>query len=152
MKFIEEHKTSLIITLVCIILFVLMFIAVYSMFNPTSDKSLYGGRLDNEVEVPSNIIDEIKNEISSSDIVNSTSYNKNVKILKFFIEVKDNTKIKDAQKLASIITDKLDKQVLSYYDIEVYFKGNGDDYPAIGYHSKNASNFTFTINRGETNE
>ena len=44
MNFIKKHLTALIVTFVCLILFILAAFAVYRMFYPSNDKSVHGDR------------------------------------------------------------------------------------------------------------
>jgi len=152
MKFIKKHITAIVISIICIVLLVLVFIAVYSMFNPSNSKDIYGSRLDNEVIVSDSIISTIETKIKENDIVSSVTYNKNVRIIKFIIDVKDDTKVEDSYKLGSVILENLTDEILSYYDIEIYVTSNTDKYPMIGYKSKNSETFSWTLNRGEVSE
>lgn len=152
MKFIKENKTRLIVIAVCLILILLIFIAIYSMFNPNNKKSVYGSRLDGEVNITDSEYDKVKQAITLSGIVNSVTINKNVRIIKAIINVKDDTKVESAEALSDIILNNFSKEILSYYDVEVYITSNSEDYPIIGYHSKSADAFTWTVNRGEVSE
>lgn len=152
MKFIKEHKTGIIVGVVCLILAILVFVAVYSMFNPSNSKGIYGSRLDNEVVVSDSDIENIKTKLNETSIVNTITYNKNVRIIKFIINVKDDTKIEESYKLGNLILENFSKEILNYYDVEVYVTSNTDNYPIIGYCSKNADTFTWTLNRSEINE
>ena len=152
MKFIKEHMTAIIVSIVCLILAILVFVAIYSMFNPSNSKDIYGSRLDNEVVVTDTDVENVKTKLNESGIVNTITYNKNVRIIKFIINVKDDTKIEESYKLGDIILENFSKEILTYYDVEVYVTSNTDSYPMIGYHSKNADTFTWTVNRGEVSE
>lgn len=152
MKFIKEHKTGIIVGVVCLILAILVFVAVYSMFNPSNSKGIYGSRLDNEVVVSDSDIENIKTKLNETSIVNTITYNKNVRIIKFIINVKDDTEIEESYKLGNLILENFSKEILNYYDVEVYVTSNTDNYPIIGYCSKNADTFTWTLNRSEINE
>ena len=152
MKFIKEHITAIVISIICIVLLVLVFIAVYSMFNPSNSKDIYGSRLENEVIVSDSIVSTIETKLKENDIVSSVTYNKKVRIMKFIIDVKDDTKVEDSYKLGNVILENLSEDILAYYDVEVYITSNTDKYPMIGYKSKNAQAFTWTLNRGEVSE
>lgn len=152
MKFIKEHKLGIIIGVVCLVLMAVLFITVYSMFNPSNSKSIYGSRLDEEVVISESEVETVKSKLNESGIINSITYNKNVRIVKFIINVKDDVKVEDAQKNCNLILESFSKEILEYYDIEVYVTSNSDGYPMIGYRSKIADTFTWTINRGEVSE
>ena len=129
-----------------------MAFAVYRMFYPSSE-SVYGDRLDNAPEIDNAVIEQIKSKIIDSNLVEEVKYETNVAVMKFFISVKDSTKLADAQKLGDIILDTLSTKVTSFYDIEVYLTNeNNEQYPSIGYHSKSASSFSWTNNVGEEDE
>ena len=156
MKFIKKHKVGIIISVICLILVVLAAVAIYSIFNPNSSKTVYGDRLEGEPEISNEVIDGIITSIKSNDFVNDISYKKNVVVLKFFIDVKADTKISKPQELGSTIIESLGTDVTNFFDVEIYLtqkEGESSDYPAIGYHSKNASKISWVINKaGEENE
>ena len=152
MKFMKKNKTIVIVGIICLVLFILMAFAVYRMFYPSSE-SVYGDRLDNAPEIDNAVIEQIKSKIMDSNLVEEVKYETNVAVMKFFISVKDSTKLADAQKLGDIILDTLSTKVTSFYDIEVYLTNeNNEQYPSIGYHSKSASSFSWTNNVGEEDE
>ena len=152
MKFMKKNKTIVIVGIICLVLFILMAFAVYRMFYPSSG-SVYGDRLDNAPEIDNAVIEQIKSKIMDSNLVEEVKYETNVAVMKFFISVKDSTKLDDAQKLGDIILDTLSTKVTSFYDIEVYLTNeNNEQYPSIGYHSKSASSFSWTNNVGEEDE
>ncbi len=152
MKFMKKNKTIVIVGIICLVLFILMAFAVYRMFYPSSE-SVYGDRLDNAPEIDNAVIEQIKSKIIDSNLVEEVKYETNVAVMKFFISVKDSTKLADAQKLGDIILDTLSTKVTSFYDIEVYLTNeNNEQYPSIGYHSKSASSFSWTNNVGEEDE
>jgi len=156
MNFIKKHKAPLIIILICLILIVLAGFAVYRMFYPSGDKSIYGDRLKNAPVIENETINEIKDELINTNLVNNVDYKTSVRIMKFFIDVKNETSIDDAKALTSIVIEKLNSKVISFYDIEIYLtqkEGTDSSYPAIGYHNKDSEQFSWTINKaGELNE
>lgn len=152
MKYIEKNKTAVIVGAICLVLFILMAFAIYRMFYPSSG-SVYGDRLDNAPEIDNAVIEQIKNKINDTNLVEEVQYENNVVTMKFFISVKDSTKLADAQKLGDIILDTLSTKVTNFYDIQIYLTNEkNDEYPSIGYHSKNASSFSWIDNVGEEDE
>ena len=150
MKFIKKHLTAIIVTIICLLLVILAAFAVYRMFYPSNDKSVYGNRLDNAPEISSEMISKIKEEIINSEIVNTIEYNTTVKTMKFYIDVKDNTKIESAKKLSNIVIENLTDDIINFYDISIYLtqkNGKMKEYPAIGYHSKGNKVFNWVINK-----
>lgn len=149
MEFVKKHKSVVVVTLICLVLFILAFLAVYRMFYPSNSKSVYGNRLDNAPLIDNAVIEKIKKEIVATDLVEEISYSTNVAIMKFFIDVKADTKVEKAKDLTSIILNNLSTKVIAFYDIEVYFTEKTEknsNYPLIGYHSKNATEFSWAGN------
>lgn len=157
MNFIKTHQKTMIVILTCLILIILAMFAIYKMFYPNSSKSVYGERLKNAPEIDNAVVERIKQDIGNNSAVKSVDYQLNGRIIKFFIDTKENTKKEDAQALTSILTDAFSTTILQYYDITIYYtqteKEDSTDFPMIGYHSKDAKEFTFTINKvGGSNE
>lgn len=149
MEFIKKHKTQFIVGIVCLILLVLAFFAVYRMFYPSSSKSVYGDRLENAPEIDNAVIEKIKNEITDSNLVEEITYETKVATMKFFIDVKSDTKLEEAKQLSEIILDNLSTKVIDFYDIEIFFtdpSGENTSYPLIGYHSKKSTEFNWVDN------
>lgn len=150
MKFIKKHLTAIIVTLICLILVILAAFAVYRMFYPSNDKSIYGKRLDNAPLISDDVISKIKEKLNNSKIVNTIEYNTSVKTMKFYIDVKENTKIENSKKLSEIIIENLNEDIIKFYDISVYLtqtSGDNKEYPAIGYHAKGTDKFNWVINK-----
>lgn len=150
MKFIKKHLTAIIIIFVCIVLLVLAAFAVYRMFYPSDNKSVYGDRLNNAPDIDSLAITKIKEEILATELVETFEYELNVKTMKFYIDVKQTTKINKAQDLSDIIIENLSEEVTNFYDISIYLTQKTKEYPeypAIGYHSKGAKVFNWVINK-----
>ncbi len=149
MKFVKKYKVQIIVGVICLILLLLAFFAVYRMFYPSNSKSVYGNRLENAPEIDNAVIEKIKNEILDTDLVATVNYNTSVAIMKFSIEVEADTKIKEAEQLGQIILDNLSTKIVDFYDIEIYVtnpSGENEEYPLIGYHSKNAEEFSWVDN------
>lgn len=152
MKFIKENKSKIIIGVICLCFVLLLTITICSIFDLGNSKKIYGSRLDGEVSVSDTLVENVKSKIFETGFVNDISYNKNIRIIKFIIDVKDNTNTNEAIKLGDTILSVFSKEILSYYDVEVYITSNSKDYPIIGYHSKSSTDFKWTINRGEVSE
>ncbi len=150
MKFIKKYKTVLILLVVCLFLMILASFAVYRMFYPSNDKSVYGDRLINAPEISSEVIDKIEKEITNTNLVSSFKYRTSVKTMVFTIDVKENTQITDAEKLSEKIINNLSSDIIDFYDISVYLIQSSaklKEYPAIGYSSKGDKTFNWIINK-----
>ena len=146
MNFIKKHKIAIIVFTICLILFVIASITMYKLMFP-SNEDINGDRTIGDPGVDSAVIAKILGELKENKIVVDATYNKNVRILKFFIDTKEKTKLDKAKKLTDIIYDNLNEDVRSYYDIEVYLtQKNNENYPAIGYCFKGNDYFSWNYN------
>ena len=69
--------------------------------------------------------------------------------------INKDTKLTDAKKLTSIITEQISKEQKEFYDIQVFLDIDGeeiDGYPTIGYLGKNAKDFKYTTASYEKDE
>lgn len=150
MKFIKKYKTALIIAFVCILLMVLAFFAVYRMFYPSNDKSVYGNRLDNAPIISDEVISKIKEDLLKTELIESFEYKTSVKTMKFYIDVKSTTKVDKAKNLSETIIANLTDDITNFYDISIYLtqkNGENVEYPAIGYHAKGEKTFNWVVNK-----
>lgn len=152
MDFIKSHKMALGVGAVCLVLLVLAGSAFYKLMFPSNAENANGQRLSNAKEVDQAIIEQILGEIKENKDVVSATYNKNIRILKFFIDT-TSMKLEDAKKLADVITSKLNSEVLDYYDIEVFLtQKDNKEYPSIGTHAKGGTEFVWSYNGVDKDE
>ena len=147
MKFIKRHITAIIVTIVCLILMILAAFAVYRMFYPSNEKSVCGDR-GNGPEITDSVLSNIKD----NEIVNSASYQLGLceTTIKFYIDVKDDVKIKDAQELGDIIIENLGASSIEFYDAAIYVTqktGEMKEYPAIGQKAKGSKKINWDVNK-----
>ena len=107
MNFIKEHKIAIIVISVCLILIILAGLSISKMMFPSSAEDINGDRLVNAVAVEPEKINQILTELKGKSSVIDVTYNKNIRILKFLISFKPDTKLEHAKKLTSIITSNL---------------------------------------------
>lgn len=152
MKFIKRHMTAIVVFIICLILMLLAGFAVYRMFYPSNDKSVYGDRAEGSAEISAESIEKIKTDINETGLVNSVRYelSPSKTTMKFFIDVKKDTKIDKAKKLSEHVLNNLSKDVLGFYDITINLTQNDGEmveYPAIGQFSLGANNFYWVVNK-----
>lgn len=152
MNFIKEHKIAIIVISVCLILIILAGLSISKMMFPSSAEDINGDRLVNAVAVEPEKINQILTELKGKSSVIDATYNKNVRILKFFISFKSDTKLEDAKKLTSIIASNLTNDILNYYDIEVFLEADNSEFPAIGQCFKGEKTFYFNGDGGLEDE
>lgn len=148
MEFIKAHKTSIVVTTVIVLLLILASFAIYRMFYPNGSRDIHGDRLEGAPEIDAAVIEKIKEGFTKSTIVESIDYKTNVRIMKFFVNIKNDSKQEDVLKLTDIITSQLSTTVMNYYDIEVYFMNDtNESYPMIAYLTKGSKEFKYTYNK-----
>lgn len=141
--------------IVAILFIVVVVMCVKILFYP-SGKGIYGNRLDGIENYPINSekIEEVKSTILESDDCKNISYQLQGKIMKFFIQVSDETGTTSAQRLGDNIIDSFSETELGYYDVSIYITGSAESeqYPMIGYKSRNKTSISWTVNKGEKDE
>lgn len=152
MNFIKEHKIAIIVISVCLILIILAGLSISKMMFPSSAEDINGDRLVNAVAVEPEKINQILTELKGKSSVIDVTYNKNIRILKFLISFKPDTKLEDAKKLTSIIISNLTNDILNYYDIEVFLEADNSEFPAIGQCFKGEKTFYFNGDGGLEDE
>ena len=152
MNFIKEQKIAIIVISVCLILIILAGLSISKMMFPSSAEDINGDRLVNAVAVEPEKINQILTELKGKSSVIDVTYNKNIRILKFLISFKPDTKLEDAKKLTSIITSNLTNDILNYYDIEVFLEADNSEFPAIGQCFKGEKTFYFNGDGGLEDE
>ena len=82
------------------------------------------------------------------------TYNKQGRILKFFLTVTKDTGVTTAQRLGDNIVDSFSETELGYYDVTIYVESdeNTEPYPMIGYKNKNEKAISWTVNKGEVKD
>ena len=151
-----KNKSMWILGGVVVVLFlVVVAMSIKILFYPTKS-GVYGNRLQdiNDYPISSEKIDEIKSKIKKNDDCKSIDYLLQGKIMKFFINVSNETGITSAQRLGDNIIDSFDETELKYYDFSIYITNDEqvEPYPMIGYKSKNETAISWTVNKGEVNE
>ena len=152
MNFIKKHKIAIIVITICLILIILAGLSISKMMFPSSAEDINGDRLINAPLINQEDIDKVLTELKGKSSVVDATYNKNVRILKFFISFKSNTKLEDAKKITSIITSNLTNDILNYYDIEVFLEADNSEFPAIGQCFKGEKTFYFNGDGGLEDE
>ena len=151
MNFIKKHITAIIVTIVCLILIILAAFAVYRMFYPSNAKSVCGDRAAS-ISVTNDEINLVKESIEATDLVNSVTYyiNDCSTTIKFFIDVKSDTKVKDAYEIGDVITKEFSADIIKAYEIDINLtqkEGNIKDYPAVGKKAKESEIIYWVLNK-----
>ena len=149
-KFIKNNKLTVITFIICVI-FVIIVFAVKLTFFPDEAKAIYGDRLEGieEVEITSKEQDNIISKLEEKAEVKKAEVDIKGRILNVIITVNDDVELDVAKALTGTITDTLEKDQTSYYDIQVFVKKDNDDarYPIIGYKHQDKDTFSWSKDR-----
>ena len=149
-KFIKNNKLVVITFIICVIFVILVF-AVKLTFFPNEATAIYGDRLDGieEVEITEKEQDDIVSTLEERDEVSEASCDIQGRILNVLITVNDDVELSSAKALTSSITDNLEEDQTTYYDIQVFISKDNDDsrFPIIGYKHQNKDEFSWTKDR-----
>lgn len=149
-KFIKNNKLTVITFIICVI-FVIIVFAVKLTFFPDEAKAIYGDRLDGieEVEITSKQQDNIISKLEEKAEVKKAEVDIKGRIINVIITVNDDVEVNSAKALTTTITDTLEEDQRSYYDIQVFIKKDNDDarYPIIGYKHQDKDSFSWSKDR-----
>ncbi len=146
MKFIKNNKILIALILIAVIMFSTILIIIFSNLSSGNDE--YGNRLD-EIEkypITDEVINNIKNEISSLEKVESINYNLEGRLINFVIKVEDDLIVSEAKNYSEKILENFSDDIKSYYDIQILIDSNIDEsenYPIIGYKHKTSDSLVW---------
>lgn len=146
MKKLLKNKKKVILIVVLIIFAVLLILFVKSFF--ASQDRVYGNRLEgaSKVNLSKSTMEEMANVFKDVPGVTKTSYRENGKIIHLLVDVSANTDFNKLKEVSSKVRESLNKSQKTFYDVEVFFFGDGDIYPVIGYLHKSEEEFVWSNN------
>ena len=149
-NFIKNNKVTVVAFIICVIFVILVF-AVKLTFFPNEGTAIYGDRLDGieEVEITDKQQEDIIKALEDKDEVKEVSCDIKGRTLNVLITVNDDVELDPAKALTSSITENLEEDQTSYYDIQVFISKDNDDtrFPIIGYKHQNKDEFSWTKDR-----
>ena len=149
-NFIKNNKVAVVAFIICVIFVILVF-AVKLTFFPNEGTAIYGDRLDGieEVEITDKQQEDIIKSLEDKDEVKKVSCDIKGRTLNVLITVNDDVELDPAKALTSSITENLEEDQTSYYDIQVFISKDNDDtrFPIIGYKHQNKDGFSWTKDR-----
>ena len=149
-NFIKNNKVTVVAFIICVIFVILVF-AVKLTFFPNEGTAIYGDRLDGieEVEITDKQQEDIIKALEDKDEVKKVSCDIKGRTLNVLITVNDDVELDPAKSLTSSITENLEEDQTSYYDIQVFISKDNDDtrFPIIGYKHQNKDGFSWTKDR-----
>ena len=149
-NFIKNNKVTVVAFIICVIFVILVF-ALKLTFFPNEGTAIYGDRLDGieEVEITDKQQEDIIKSLEDKDEVKEVSCDIKGRTLNVLITVNDDVELDPAKALTSSITENLEEDQTSYYDIQVFISKDNDDtrFPIIGYKHQNKDGFSWTKDR-----
>ena len=149
-NFIKNNKVTVVAFIICVIFVILVF-AVKLTFFPNEGTAIYGDRLDGieEVEITDKQQEDIIKSLEDKDEVKKVSCDIKGRTLNVLITVNDDVELDPAKALTSSITENLEEDQTSYYDIQVFISKDNDDtrFPIIGYKHQDKDGFSWTKDR-----
>lgn len=115
----EENKVLLVLAIILVICLVVFAAVAITYFYGSSD-NVYGNRLDITEEVPLNskLLEDIKSELESNEIVKEAEATLKGKIVYVNILYVDATKMEDAKKIAESVIELFNEDELLVYDVQ----------------------------------
>lgn len=144
----KQKRLILIGIIVLIVILGLLFLK--SLFFVNQDR-VYGDRLDGikDVEVSDSVMNEMASVFKDVEGVTKTDARENGKIINLLIDVEATTDFNKLKEASKEVYKKLDKDQRKFYDIQIFFFGDGDKYPIIGYLHKGGTEFVWSNNANE---
>ena len=152
MKFIKKHKVGIISIIVIIIIGILTYFALKSMFIIGNDTGKYGNRLDGieNVQIENEIVDKLIKEMEETKDINSVKYNLQGRLIYIIMEVSNDTAVEVSKGYANKLLAYFTDEQKEYYDIQVLIKSDSEEsevYPIIGAKHKTSTAFVWTENK-----
>ena len=150
-KFIKNHRYTLILLLVFVLLCILGYKAK-EILVPDEGKATYGERLKDISKHPiaKEVYDKIEEEYKKDDKVLKVSKKLQGKILNYFITIDDKVSVKDAKAEGEKLLTFLDEDILGYYSIQIYLIKEDktlNNFPMIGMKDPLSKNISWTKER-----
>lgn len=143
-RFLKNNKLLIVILFLIIVILVSVF---WLFIMPSFNGNKYGGRLKDigKHKISSGVISKIKNKSKENDSVVKIDYHKEGRILNFTITVDSNFGVDQAKEFAKSLLSEINEDDRKYYDIQFLIDSDGksDNYPIIGYKSKNSDDVNF---------
>ena len=146
MKFIKKHKMAIIAIFVTIIICILTYFTLKSMFIFGNGSDKYGNRLDGieNVEITDERINQLVNKIKADDTIDEASVSIKGRIINITLKSNNekNTMDKIKEKADNILKEFSDEEI-AFYDFQFFIKNEEANYIMIGYKNKIRENISW---------
>lgn len=143
MKKLKKYYKVIIAVLVVIVILVLSLFIYKNIFQGSSSNRLDNIENYKLTKKEISLVEEKLNEIGN--IENIDIYT-NYKIIKIFIELKEDVNFEDVDKISNEAIEKFSSDNLEFYDLEIFVDSKNEKsevYPKIGYKYKTNSKFAW---------
>ena len=148
MEFMKKHM-SLVIVAIILVLALVGFLLLKSLFFPNEAKAIYGSRLEGRDKVE--ISDATKAKIEKKLAANTSIVKVRIagRIIYIDMTVVDGVDVGAAKELANSALEELSDSEKSYYDIQAIISSdtNNTQFPIIGYKHHSKAAYTWTKDR-----
>lgn len=153
MKFIKKHKVLIIVLIIIAVLIAVCSVFVVKSFSDKDPNAKYGNRLNgiDKVEITETRLKNVSEKLLDNKITKKANFNISGRIVKLFIEVKNDTDELSVQSLLTVILENFTEDEKSFYDFEVFITNESEKelYPMIAYKHRNNKAFTLSKKLGE---
>lgn len=144
MSWIQTHKKESIIIGISVLLLIsiLLFLKIYFF---SSGGNVYGDRLDDiqSVKINKDKLQKIENELTENASIEKVDAFITGRVINLFLNVTGDASLDDLKTFVTSSVDNFSSKEQELYDIQIYFVGEGETYPAIGYKGKENGEFTW---------
>ena len=151
LDFINKHKGLSIVCGLALILFIIVFIILISLFI-TTGKGTYGDRLDGieDVKLSDSILNEVKTSLEENDNIESANVRLQGKIVYIEFQAKSGVSTDAVKSISDVILERFSEDELKFYDFSFIVKwvnetDDGEKTTAIeGYKHHNKTVISWT--------
>ena len=151
LNFINKHKGLSIVCGLALILFIIVFIILISLFI-TTGKGTYGDRLDGieDVKLSDSFLNEVKTSLEENDNIESANVRLQGKIVYIEFQAKSGVSTDAVKSISDVILERFSEDELKFYDFSFIVKwvnetDDGEKTTAIeGYKHRNKTVISWT--------
>jgi hypothetical protein len=139
----KKYYKLILLCLVVIIIVILSLFIYKNLFQQGKSNRLEG--IENH-QLTKKEITKIEEKLYELDDVESIDVYTNYKIIKIFLELKEDIDFDDVEEKSNELIEEISEKNLSFYDIEIFIDcldNKSEDYPKIGYKYKTSTKFTW---------
>ena len=147
MKKLNKKQKKMLLIGIIIVIAILAILFIKSLFFVKQDR-VYGDRLDGvkAVQVSKDELSDMASVFKDVQGVTNTDARENGKIINVLIDVEATTDFNQLKEASKQVPEKNDEDQREFYDIQIFFFGEGDVYPVIGYLHKGDNEFVWSNN------